>query len=979
MSMFEEMSKDLLRFSHYPAAMQTICLNRLSDAQNGVPITLSDPTDPVVYIAEMGVMLGHTTIEGMRELIPKVYPSEAQSVSDLYRHISDRDLLDVFAQPGTSTLMLYIDIDSLMSRAMPLISTGVRRVIIPRDTVFKVSGYEFAIQYPIEIRVLPYATATNYAFQVIWLTDIESPIAPVSTNALEWNITSAPGVGSDIMVIRIPVMQYAVASYSDTVTPGSAFEMIRDYTNSYFTARVWMKRDNSSAWVELKTTMSQGGYNIYSPTAVLQVIDGKIKVRIPAIYMNEGLVDGTIRVDIYTTVGAIDVDLSSFDRSNFSFGFRDLNGEIDPTYTNPFKQFSIRELISDTRATGGRAAVSFNELMTMVIDNAVGARRIPITPSQLSTASKDYGFSMTRPVDFVTARMLHMSADVPASTIETVASPIGTVTAPMYFTLDELQKLTTVRINGNRTTITPDTLYRFDGTCLAFDAVAVERFKSLSGLDLVTYVNLNKRFYTPFYYVVDVNNNAIGVRVYHLDAPKVKGKRFVDANITTSLSAVTDDYQFFRRGDDYVLRVLTKSDNAYQSLSDTQVFVQALFEPRNSNGVKVAINGELVGKQGKERVFDFVFDTNLDIDRNNELVLKDTINLAGVKVDTPAALIQDFNIVYGCVGVYQPNFSRSEIDDLLMSAPRDAMGITHEVFTLKFGDALDAYWRKSRPVTDSINYQYYQEDIYDYYAEDVLQLDANDVPVYILHEGQTPPIEFVYEHRKGDVKLDAEGQPVVLHRKGSQVFVNGAPVIDKPRSIKFRVEMITFDARYLAATNAAVAEYREAVVVDVVERVTEVLPKMKSDLLEETVAYYRPPTTMGYISVRKEDGTVAPMSAEHQVIVKYYMSAADRENVALLKTIRNITAKVTNEYLNTNQTISTTALGSLLKDAIGSSIIAAEVVPFGENQDMRVFTVIGDASSATLSKKLDIEADGTLTIKDDIVISYNRHDVAPAT
>ena len=111
----EKMSKDLLLFAHNPATMQSIALNRLR--QGG--LELRDPTDPVVFLAEMATVTGHSIIEGMREILPEMFPSMAQRPEHLYRHISDRDLIDVFALPSVGELAFLIDVESLLQKAMP--------------------------------------------------------------------------------------------------------------------------------------------------------------------------------------------------------------------------------------------------------------------------------------------------------------------------------------------------------------------------------------------------------------------------------------------------------------------------------------------------------------------------------------------------------------------------------------------------------------------------------------------------------------------------------------------------------------------------------------------------------------------------------------------------------------------------------------------------------------------------------------------
>lgn len=968
---FQKMSKDLLLFAHNPAAMQSISLNRLADGD----LVLRDPTDPVAFLAEMAVMIGHTTIEGVREQLPKCFPSMAQTPEDLYRHISDKDLIDVFALPSAAEMLFYIDVDSLMQKAMPLITQGIRRIIFPRDTVFTVAGYDFAIQYPIEIRILPYATMTNHAFQVLWLTETQSPISPVTTNALEWSITNAPGHSGDVLLFKMPVKQYSVTTRSDTVTPATEMVMYHSFNDDYFMARVWMRKEDSKSWVELATTLSQRTYDVNNPTAVLQVLNGRVRMTIPAVYVNKGLVSGEIRLDIYSTKGKLELDLGSFTTEDYSFGLRDLNKEIDEAYVNPIKSLAVKELIGVGKSSGGRAALPFEKLRENVIANAVGTRRRPITPSQLSAATDAYGLEMSRPIDYVTDRLLHLSRTMPDSTLKSVNSPLGTVSAPMFFTWDQLAALPTARVNGNRITVLPETIYGFDGVNVVFDPQITETLKLMQPVDVVKLGNAKQFLFTPFYYVMDINNASIDVRVYHLDQPAIDSKRFITTNVTSGLSVVTADYQFFKSGENYVLRVLTKSDKTYQSLLDEQVFAQIQFTPRTAGGNAVTIFGELKGKKDGERVFEFLFESNLDIDRNDELVLTNTYNRGGTQVDTPSSLLNDFNIIYGCQQYYPGSFEPGELDKMIMGVGRDAIGVTHEVFGLRFGWALEWYWRSSRPMTDSINYKYYQEDVLEVYTVDKIKYE-DGVPVYTVDPNADPMVQFVYEHRKGEPVIDPEtGKQRILHEKGSQVYEDNKPVIDKPRSIKFMLEMIGYDARYRMANGAGVSEYLADVFSEVVKTVTVELPLLGKDYLERTKGFFRPTNTMGNITVRREDGTAAPVPAEQRFTVFYYMSAANRENSELLKSIRTTTSQIISRWLTANRTISTTDICRELKNALAGTVLGVEMELMGPERDMRIYTVLDEAAHAMLGKKLDIDPDGSVVIKDDITLSFNRHDV----
>lgn len=981
MDTYDKLASNMLLLAHNPAAMQTLLLKQLQNvSDNAASITLRSPTDPVVFLAEAGVMLAHTAIEGCRATVPKTYPSQAQTMDDLFRHMSDVDYVDVFSQPSGTELQLIIDVDSLLSKAMPLVYAGVRKLVIPRDTVFKVSGYTFSIQYPIEIRVLPYGTADNPAFEVLWITETQSPISPVSTNALDWDLGSSPSTNSILLRIKIPVKQYDVKSHTDTTVGTNELQIIRSFTNSFFYARVWQRDAAGTGWVEIPHTHSRDVYDPNVATAVIQVVGQNIRCVIPSIYLTTGLVSGEVRMDVYTTMGVLNVDLSGYAADQFSWDFRDLNGEYDASYVNPLRSFSIFQVVAESGVgvtSGGRAELPFTELRDRVVNNAVGLRQAPITEKQLAAVAADFNLSLQNAIDYVTSRTYLMSAPLPASTLKNVSSPIGSVTSALYFSWDELSNLSTVRINDNRMTVLPTTLYKFDGSSLSVETTMTELLKTMRKEDLVNVANSGSYLFTPFHYVLDINNNSIDVRIYQLDSPSLVSKRFISTNTTTELSVVTDDYQILMTDQGYVLRTVTKSESPYQALDDAQVFAQLSFQPRNSETLAY-VQGTLVGKQGSERVWEFLLETNLDVDRNDEMIITNTRTTSSSTVNIPVSLTEDFNIFYGCTGYYPKNYERATMDTLIVAPSRDAIGITYEVFKIELGKALTAYWRKARPITDSINYKYYEADVLKYYEADVVKTNERGVPEYTYDETKTPPLQLQYLHRKGDPVYDENGVQEILHEKGEQVKdADGNPVIDRPRSIRFRNEMAVFDARYLFADSDEVVAYRQSVIAYMINQITVNMPQLTPLLLERTDAYFVPITTMGYIDARTENGAITPIPAEQQFTVSYYLTAVNRQNADLIKAIQKKTSEVISQFLIDNSTVSAVALGEALQDALKDTILGVVVGGMGPDQDMRLFTVMSDATQVTVGKKMVIEANGRVGLKDDIVASYNRHDTTP--
>ncbi|ECG3268912.1 hypothetical protein EWY84_08650 [Salmonella enterica subsp. enterica serovar Infantis] len=971
METIQDLSGKVLTVAHNPALMQTLSLNTLRQAVAKPGMALADPTDPVAFIAEMGVMLSHSTIEGMRQLLPKMYASMATSWEDLYRHMSDRDAVDIFAQPSTTHMLLYVDVDSLRTRAMPLETQGIRRIIIPRDSYVKVAGYTFTLQYAIEIQVLPFDS-----FEVLWVTEPSNPVKEVDTNALDWMVTTADS-GVNLLRIKIPMMQYAISTATDVILPDTGWKRTFPFNNKFFYARAWMRNTaTGNKWKELAQTFSKEVYDPSVPTAVMELGSNVLSVKIPEVYINSGQVTGDVRIDVYTTLGPLSIDLSNYPADDFQMYMADLNEETDENYSNPFKSLSVRRVISQATTVGGRNPLTLEEFRARVIDNSIGARKAPISEAQLrSTVDTMYGLSLTKPIDYVTSRTYHLSSPMPDSTLKEVSSPIGTLAAPLYFTWEELEALSTVRFNGNRATILPETIYKSDGTGLYVDPAMTEGQRFMTSRDLVAAANAASYYYTPFHYVVDRNNDALSVRVYHLAKPAIESKRFMSTNSTTELQVVTENYEVVRTEEGYKLRVVTRSSEAYKALADDQCWAQISFTPRGYGSDRAYVNGKLVGYLDDERVFEFELKTNLDVDRNHEMIMTN-FNVGENTLLLPMALSVDMSVFYGCSNYFPRDYERATLDTYITPPSRDAIGITHETLELVLGKSLSAYWCKSRPVTDSINYLRYTQDVLATWEYDVYDRNERGVPKYTIDETQDPPIVFQYLHRKGDPVIDElTGKQKVKYKAGELVKdPQGNSIIAEPRKVRFRCEMGVFDARYLFSTTKEVRAYRDKVTDYVVETVTEVLPKIQSELLERTTGYFVPQTTMGYIDARLGDGTVAPIKAENRFSINYYLTASNRQNSDLIKAIREQTRLVITDWLASNQTVSTSDITEALKTALQGSIISAEMEGMGVDKDMRIFTVLSPAARATLGKKLEIEPDGSIGLKDDVVLSYNRHD-----
>jgi hypothetical protein len=959
---------DLTPVIYNPNMVQSRILDTLRNTVNGDDYELTDSNNPFVFLLEAGIMTSLAAIENHEQCLRKSYVAMATEYNEIYSHMADRDYLDRFDEPSYTNITLLIGKDELKEKAIPLSSKEIRKIILPRDSEFSVAGYNFTMQYPVEVRVMPHG-----GLQVVYDTTTANPVRTLSTNTLDWEIVTIPYDGKplDFVKITLPVMQYRITNHTENIVSGVRF--VRDYgfEDKFYYARVWMRQQSN--WVELPTTHSEQVINPLKATARLTVTDSNLRVYIPDVYIRNGLASGDIRVDIYTTKGKLNLDLRSYQYGEFSMNWIDIGRETDSSYTAPLSTLTYLAVYSHDVINSGRNGLTFTQLRDRVIDNAIGNQVIPVSDAQLSSTLSDKGFTITKSLDYVTDRIYHASIEMPASTIDEVSTPIGTMNGIMETSFTELSKLSTVRANGNRLTLLPETLYVIkDGLVQVDDYGSKAAYELLSVSDRVTAVNERSLLFTPFYYVLDTNSDVFEARAYYLSNPTIESKQFITTNTTLAVDVGTGKYSIAQTETGYRLLIVTRSDATYKSFTDDQVFCQVSFTPRGYSDVYAYLNGTLVGLSETERVWQFDIDTNIDIDRNHDMIVSNFIMTGDTPTDIPMQLGTELNVIFGVTNYTTADFKQTAMDQIVVSDDQGAKAITQERLRLNLGTHLSKLWTNARSIAGGVEYLRFDEDVYAKYEKDVYELDpVTNLPKISIVNSK---VVFNVLHAAGDYVTDAQGNRTIKYLKGDVVIdTNGDPVPKNPRSVRRRLELFLFDGRYTIANTPTTQAYLATTIAAMLQYINEDLPSIDDVLLEKTSMYLYPKVTLGSIKVLLGDGTIAYMDAENRFKATYYLSTAARRDSQLLSAIDRTTRSCIINGLQGN-TVSISNILADIRSNLSNEIIDVEMSGMGVDNDQYVFTVRDEKAKATLGKKLVVNADWSIGIHDDVAIGYVKHE-----
>lgn len=961
--------QNVLQYIYNPEALADVALDTLIDMRNpDGSMELSDPADPVVYTIEQAALLAHAAVEHDWNCMTNVYPGIATTMGSLYRHMSDKDYPDLFSQPASTVLLMLLNKEELFKHAMPPYGTSVRRIVIPRDTQFVVDGYTFTMQYPIEIRILP-----SGGIQVVQLGAIKSPVRLLDTNNVEWHDTSKEVNGKpyECIALRIPVMQYLIYTVTWPLTAGISFKQSVTFVDNFYMARVWMRRDKS--WVELAVTHSQVIIDIAKPTAMLMLDGQTLQVKIPDIYVRNGVVSGEIRVDIYSTKGVMSLDVTGHNSDAFATALRDYNGETPSELVTPFERLTFKQVYSPEVIIGGRAPLPFNEIRSRVVDNAIGPKLTPISEKQLTLTLNDMGYTVDKSIDTVTARIFHVSKELTPSNVNDLTTPCGTTNGYVRTRFDELVKHKSVYDNGQRVTVGPRTLYVDDANNYRVHDRSVDDVMMLPPVERTVYMNNNRLFFSPFYYVLDTNSDIFESRPYELDTPVLTSKEFMDTNITLELDIAIGECMIERHAEGYLVRIITRSSQVVKDLKDDQIEVQLCFKSRSSDTWS-RMDGKLVGYWGAEkpeRVYDFVIKSNMDIDKNHDLIVNNFTVTNGQAAHVPMELTSTLSIVFGVNRYTTPNFKTSGIDRIMSPKTDSSKGVTHEVLNVVLGHHLRLLWANGRPETGGEIYARYPTDIVAKY-ETVTYKKKPD-GTYVTQDVNGVK-RLVVEHEIGDTMYEPDGvTPIIRYTAGTPIIENGKNVLINPRGIVRRLEMFLLDGRFAVCDDPAIGEYMRIVKRDLLKSVLFDLEALNKSRLEQTDIYVYPRNNMGKVWVRYADNTKNQIPAELEFLFTLSVTEATRTDPVLTAKIRE-TIRTEVMTLLKDTTISVSKTLDSVRKLIKEHIVDIEMEAFGPNKDQKVYTLTNPRDQLTMGKIAYVTQEGRVSLRDDMRMSWGRLD-----
>lgn len=974
MATINELSKQLALYRNNPVGMYGEVINLVEAQSNGETQVLSAST-PFALALEMMTAIGSAAMNECDNNLRKQYKSLTQNSEELYLWMSDRDYLGVFSTAAMTVYKFLIRVDTVRAKAVSLgPESNVRKLTLPKHSQFEVDNVNFCMQYPVDIIVLPHnGISVQYG---------ESEVSPLySTTNNQISTRFIDRNGEVFMEISVPVIQARINTHFASLNAAISLNKNISFTDKYLHTRAYIKNDSDNTWSEIRVIHNNEVYDPEVATVCLTVGDGVINAYVPQIYFENEKIKDSIRFDVYTTKGEINMVMSNYTLDAYKGTWNDLDDVVTSKFSAPILTMAV-DIYSGETVNGGTNGVDYRTLRRQVINGKRASDEIIITPTQLETEFIDDGFDLVTNIDNITDRQYLATKPLPAPSNDSTITGVGTTVSTLQLTINQILQHKFSKNNGSRTTILPKTLYIKDNGIVRLvgddivDSLLNGESYTLEGL--VNHVNNTNYMYSPFTYVLETNIDYFKIRPYYLNDPKIKSVYLNKVNNEVGITAGITAYNLVRDADDtgYTLDIQIEGGGVFNSLGYENIALQVSYGEYDG-AARVYLEGDFISQidtrtnqpVDNKYIYRFNIDTNFDINSKNQLILTPSNTAIPLNGTLDIALV---------VKDYLPeNATLSSIDRIVnFSSLPNYVYTSNYISTHRFkmevvlGEYLDNLWTRGRTIVSDDQYQRYAEDVYYVYDEDVPERE-NGLIKYDIVDGK---LQAVLKHKKGDKVLDELNNPIVQFFKDDVKVdpITGEKLIAAASNDLLReFDLILFDGLYYFANATATSDYLKEAMNTIITWSKNNIPRLGKAIIDRSVLKFHPKTTIGEVTLISDGGEETKVSAYQDITVTYYLSGEKYSNAELRKYITEHTPSVVNAALS-KTTISKSDITDDLKEVMGDDILGVEVTGFMEDK-YNIITVKDASQLPCIGKRLVINNNLTLQVEDRITINPIKH------
>lgn len=945
---------DLISLYLDPCTIKANALESLQEKITGGDAIVEANNVPMWFLEHQSTLIGNSMLAMKQYIDVSSYKLRASSTEDLYRHMSNYDFIGVYATPTLTEIIIELDKSYLVYEAKSY-SDIYRKIVIPVNTEFSFGDYTFGIYYPIDILI----NKKTEVVTVNWDLSEVNPLHTLEESALD--VLEVTEDSIDLIQIRIPIYQFKRVVSEISVTADTGLITSVTYSDNFYALRVFHYKNET--WVPLTVTMSETVYDVDDPTVrfIVESENQFVKLTIPPIYFTTNQISNKIKVEIYTTKGELEVDVSSIDADTVVKNFK---VTATDTYSSLLNKISaIPIYFTKSKIIGGSNGISFTELKNRVINNSFHGNVIT-TPSDIESYFSNLGFSATRYACNVT-NMIYLCHK------QMFNSKGGVIAAGNIKTIitNEIVSLcdTIIENTDGSLTILPSTIYKYDNIndiCIPLTTEEAEILTTSNKESKVQKYNSNIYTKSPFHIRLDRNNRYPMAYTYDLNQPTADYLHSTGENTEVDVILKIYDIAIVHDGvSGYDIKLLVAHTGSFTT-DDVAIF----FYTKNVGLAKVWAEATFVSEYEDKWVF------NIHIDTNYTLFKDGTIFLNSLRTDA-GQYGHEVNLDF------KGNFTLLLKSDLLSGeslnpsigydVPDEFSSYTallEQQANISLGSYLSGIYNNVDVIYKEAIYATYETDVYVTAETDIYERDNNGYLVYTV-VNDLPVYNKIYS--VGDQVLDQEGLPIVKHAAGDIIIVDNAPIVLNERDLDYYIDMIHIDGKLDIVTDASyinIMNYSREVLLSYMTTISEA----SDQLLEGTKLYFSPIRTIGSTNSSIGNSVSIKHSLELTLRLKLYVYDYVNKSEEIKSNIYSNIVNLIDEYTanSDDPIIAMDVIVSLIKTHLSEYIINVDVYGFFDDQTIQTLISTSTDVKPHLKQYLVIADDGTITVARGLTLDY---------
>ena len=948
-----------------PLNISSMALDELENRLGGTKV-VADPNSAFCFLMEFGSSVAAACANKIDQTLPRLYPKRATSMSDLYRHMSDYDYLRMYASPSATTIVLALPKKYLFDNALQF-NENYKKVTIPKDTVFMVGKYAFGLHCAIDILINIHTGIFTVEY------DVNSTDGLIT---LTKNIVDKYDIVKDsleFLVIEFPIYQFSKSIIEESLIPEIGFKKKYVYNNYFYAVNVFAVKDGE--YDKLRLTQSESVYDITTPTALMRVLsdEQKLQISIPQIYLDQADLGSRIYIELYTTLGALDINTSNIDGSSISINFskqtKDSSEYSQLLHSLPFD--SIVSIKSDANITGGTNPIDFNTLRDRVVNNTL-YENVPITAAQVEVYLNDKGFTAKKYLDNVTSRIWYAY-----HTLETSdGKMVPACETKLLMNEDYANGYSSIRQESDGSlTILPSTIYNYSedtDTATPLNDEEMLRLSKMNKFELVEELNNSKYFKSPFHLRVVLDDYYPKVTSYNLMTPQVDRIIFQEENYTVPSKMIAYDglIQHLNNGvGGYRLRIAVyKSEDLKDVARDNlNVYVTV----KTDNGLWIGGSATYLTSTSDRDIYELNIATNYKLTENNEITVTNLKNQDIELQEYEISLTSKFYVIFlinkNVITESYQTATASLTEGVPDSILSDFVGVSRQYFEITLGSSLSDVIRNNVEISNSSAvYAKWDRDVPATYEEDVYERNSSGQLIYTIENDK---VKLNKLHSAGDIKVDESGKTIYLHKQGEVKYGNDSkPIVDKARRKIYYIDLMLIDAKIFTSERSAELTFVENIY-NSLNGYFEAVRNLQTQLLEQTYVYFKCMKSTGIAQFNMGNDTSMRCNAELGFKINCYVQPYVKRDETLQQTIKDNICTALNEQIKA-RVINMQEIFTNIQADMSESIDYLDLLGINGDPDIQTLEPIGTDIQPILRRKLVLTNDNILSLEDDLEVNF---------